>query len=217
MPEGISLRSIKFHAGKNRFNREEEARRMNVLKHFQTITYHKWLVCKGCFSVGLYRQGLLHDLSKYSPAEFWTGVKFYQGNRSPNNAEREAVGYSTAWLHHKGRNKHHYEYWIDYSLQGGPGGMAPAPMPRRYIAEMLMDRIAACKVYQGKAYNDGSPLRYYESRREPAPMHEFTKKNLEMLLHMLDEKGEKETFHYIKTNFLQSRFTAKENKIKQTT
>ena len=92
--------------------------------------------------------------------------------------------------------------------------MAPAPMPRRYIAEMLMDRIAACKVYQGKTYNDGSPLRYYENRKEPAPMHEFTKKNLELLLHMLDEKGEKETFRYIKTKFLQSRFTGEGNKIK---
>ena len=131
---------------------------MNIWKHFKTITHHKVLVAKGCFKVGLYKQGLLHDMSKYSPTEFWVGAKYYQGDRSPNNAEREDIGYSSAWLHHKGRNKHHYEYWIDYSMQALPGGMAPVPMPDRYIAEMIMDRIAASKVYMGDQYTDRSPL-----------------------------------------------------------
>ena len=127
---------------------------MNIWKHFKTITHHKILVAKGCFKVGLYKQGLLHDMSKYSPTEFWVGAKYYQGTRSPNNAEREDIGYSSAWLHHKGRNKHHYEYWIDYSMQALPGGMAPVPMPDKYIAEMIMDRIAASKVYMGGEYTD---------------------------------------------------------------
>ena len=99
--------------------------------HFKTITYHKYLVMQGCFKVGLYKQGLLHDLSKYSPTEFLVGARYYQGDRSPNNAEREEIGYSSSWLHHKGRNKHHYEYWIDYSTKEIPGGMAPAPMPNQ--------------------------------------------------------------------------------------
>ena len=63
----------------------------NVWHHFVTITEHKWLVLKNCFRVGLYRQGLCHDMSKYSPEEFWTGVRYYQGNRSPNAAEREVL------------------------------------------------------------------------------------------------------------------------------
>ena len=71
---------------------------MKIWKHFCTITHHKWLVMKGCFKVGLYRQGLFHDMSKYSPAEFLVGCKYFQGNKSPNNAEREAKGYSSAWL-----------------------------------------------------------------------------------------------------------------------
>ena len=87
---------------------------MKALQHLKTINHHKWLVCQGCFKVGLYKQGLLHDLSKYSPTEFLVGCKFYQGTRSPNNAEREVKGYSAAWLHHKGRNRHHYEYWLVY-------------------------------------------------------------------------------------------------------
>ena len=116
---------------------------------------------KECFKVGLYRQGLLHDLSKYSPTEFLVGCRYYQGNRSPNNAEREATGYSKAWLHHKGRNKHHYEYWIDYSVDPGEG-IIGLKMPLQYVVEMFMDRIAASKTYQGDAYRDSHPLEYYE-------------------------------------------------------
>ena len=86
---------------------------MNVLGHLKTITKHHNLVMGYCFRAGLYQQGLLHDLSKLSPEEFLVGAKYYQGTRSPNNAEREATGVSRAWLHHKGRNKHHFEYWID--------------------------------------------------------------------------------------------------------
>ena len=79
---------------------------MKAFAHFCTITKHKKLVLKECFRVGLYKQGLLHDMSKYSWTEFRVGCRYYQGTRSPNNAEREEKGYSSAWLHHKGRNKH---------------------------------------------------------------------------------------------------------------
>jgi hypothetical protein len=174
-----------------------------VWKHFKTITYHKYLVAKGCFGVGLYKQGLLHDLSKYSPAEFWVGVKYFQGDRSPNNAEREDIGYSSAWLHHKGRNKHHYEYWIDYNSRAKAEDiMVPVPMPKKYIAEMVMDRIAASKVYMGKNYTDASPLQYYYKGTDKAPIHEETRKVLVDILTMLAEKGEKETFQYVRNTLL---------------
>lgn len=170
-------------------------------QHFKTITYHKYLVAKGCFQVGLYRQGLGHDLSKYSPAEFRVGMKYYQGNRSPNAAERDAVGYSSAWLHHKGRNKHHWEYWIDYTRNG----LVPVPMPDRYIAEMVMDRIAASKVYKGKEYTDAEPLNYYLRADALMNLHPYTKENLSRMLKMLAEKGEKETFRYIREDFLKKK------------
>ncbi len=175
---------------------------MKAWKHLKTILLHKHLVMKGCFAVGLYKQGLFHDMSKFSPSEFLVGVRYFQGTQSPNNAEREAIGYSGAWLHHKGRNKHHYEYWIDYSTKKIPGGMAPAPMPDKYIAEMLMDRIAACKVYNKPAYSDDMPLKYYLSGKEPAPLHEKTQTLLEKLLHMLAEEGEAKTFAYIRRKVL---------------
>ena len=125
----------------------------NAIGHLNTINRHKLLVAKYCFKAGLYRQGLLHDLSKYSPAEFITGVRFYQGDKSPNSAERQKYGYSRAWLHHKGRNKHHMEYWTDYS-QTGDKCMAGVEMPVEYVVEMFCDRIAACRVYHGDAYTD---------------------------------------------------------------
>ena len=180
----------------------------NIWKHFKTITDHKILVMQGCFKIGLYKQGILHDLSKYSPSEFWVGVKYYQGTQSPNNAEREALGYSSAWLHHKGRNRHHYEYWLDYTATGKRGEIVPVPMPDRYIAEMLADRIAASKIYSGNSYTDDAPLKYYLKGSEHAPLHPYTREILERFLYMLAEKGEKETFAYIRT-FLKQKHTMK--------
>lgn len=181
--------------------------RMKAWRHFKTITYHKFLVMQGCFRVGLYKQGILHDLSKYMPAEFLVGVKYYQGTRSPNNAEREAKGYSSAWLHHKGRNKHHYEYWIDYSMEEIKGGMAPARMPVKYVIEMLMDRIAASKVYRKDDYTDRSPLEYYQKGIDKTPnlLHPVTRRQLEKLLYMLAERGEADTFAYIRRHVLRKR------------
>lgn len=169
-----------------------------VWKHFKTITYHKLLVAKGCFRVGLYRQGLLHDMSKYSPTEFLVGIKYYQGTRSPNSAEREGLGYSAAWLHHKGRNKHHFEYWQDYSLQAEEGLLVPVPMPDKYIAEMVMDRIAASKVYEGAAYTDASALNYLKKGKRHPSVHPDTLAVLERILTMLAEEGEEKTFAYIR-------------------
>ena len=79
----------------------------NFLGHLHTINHHRRLVRQGCFRMGLYWQGLTHDLSKYARVEFSTGVRYYQGTRSPNTAEREEKGWSEAWMHHKGRNRHH--------------------------------------------------------------------------------------------------------------
>ena len=165
--------------------------------HFRTITRHKLLVMRYCFRIGLYKQGLLHDLSKYSPTEFLVGCKYYQGTRSPNNAEREATGVSMSWLHHKGRNRHHFEHWVDYSLDGEHVIMG-AQMPRKYVAEMLMDRIAASKTYRGSAYKDSDPLAYYKNAKEPPFMHIQTRRQLEHLLTMLAEEGEEKTFAYVR-------------------
>ena len=175
-------------------------------KHFRTITYHKYLVAKGCVQVGLYRQGIWHDMSKYSPAEFLVGVKYYQGTRSPNNAEREHTGYSSAWLHHKGRNKHHYEYWLDYSIDPKEG-IIGMKMPVKYVVEMFADRVAASKTYEGDRYEDSHPLQYYEkgAARLGKMVHPETAALLHHLLKMLAEEGEEKTFAYIRKEVLKKK------------
>ena len=175
----------------------------NGWKHFCTITHHRWLVRQGCFKVGLYWQGLVHDLSKYSATEFLIGARLYQGVRSPNAAEREEKGYSEAWMYHKGRNRHHYEYWTDMSPV--TKNYESVPMPRKYLVEMVMDRRAACMIYQGKDYTAASALNYFERSREKSLMHPQTQQELRFLLTMLKDAGEQETFRYIKQSVLKGK------------
>jgi hypothetical protein len=173
----------------------------NFIGHSKTINAHKIMVMRHCFKVGLYKQGLLHDLSKYSPTEFIPGVKYYQGTRSPNNAQREIEGCSSAWLHHKGRNKHHYEYWIDYT-GSGDAILAGMKMPVNYVIEMFCDRVAASKIYNKEAYKDGDSFDYFMKGKGHYVMHKDTEELLMQLLVMLRDKGEDETFQYIRDNIL---------------
>ena len=177
---------------------------MKAWEHFKTITHHRHLVMKGCFAVGLYKQGLLHDLSKYSPVEFMVGVKYYKGDESPNNAERLEKGVSLAWLHHKGRNKHHFEYWIDYGLDEGHF-MTGMEMPVNYVVEMYCDRVAACKNYQKEAYTDASALEYYNKGKGKYMMHKNTAALLEDMLEHLAKYGEKSTNEYIRKEILKNK------------
>lgn len=173
---------------------------MHPIRHFRTITHHRHLVQKYCFRVGLYWRGLTHDLSKYSPTEFWRGAKYYQGTFSPTQQERRENGYSLAWMHHKGRNRHHYEYWTDMNPQ--TRRYEPIPMPRKYLVEMVMDRRAACMTYQGKAYRDDAALKYFTKGRERTLMHPETARQLEYILTMLANQGEEATFRYLKDSVL---------------
>lgn len=195
MPEPVRIRTERAdntaRAGKYM------SRIRNAWGHLKTINRHKWEVMKNCFRVGLYRQGLLHDLSKYCWTEFRTGVMYYRGYRSPNTVERLETGKSEAWLHHKGRNKHHFEYWCDYDLKS-KGSMIGCTMPYRYVAEMFCDRVAASKVYKGSDYDDSCPWKYFEPTKDTPLLHDDTRRDLTELLVMLMEKGEKETFSYLK-------------------
>lgn len=171
---------------------------MKVISHFKTITKHKYYVMKLCFRLGLYKQGILHDLSKYSWVEFLTGIKYYLGYKSPNSHEREVIGYSNSWLHHKGRNKHHWEYWVDFTSKG----IIAAPMPIKYIAEMFCDRVAATMVYEGDNFNNQGPLKYYHKTRFYYVIHEETDSILKDMLEHLANSTLDETLKYIKINYL---------------
>lgn len=165
--------------------------------HFRTITKHRHRVIAHCFRAGIGLGGLFHDLSKYSPIEFIPGMRYYQGTRSPNERERELFGYSAAWMHHKGRNRHHFEYWND--LNPKTKAYEPVRMPTRYLKEMFCDRVAASKIYQGGKYTDRHPLDYFLRGNARMKMHPDTADVLQSWLTMLAEQGERATFAHIKS------------------
>ena len=129
----------------------------NFFLHTALVFRHKWAVLKNCTRCGLFFRGLIHDLSKFSPTEFFESVKYYQGNRSPIGACRRAIGYSRAWLHHKGRNRHHIEYWQDAECKDGH-----PLMPYKFAVECVCDKLAATRVYSGKNYDTSLPLMHWE-------------------------------------------------------
>lgn len=172
---------------------------MQILAHLHTVNRHRRLVRRYCFRLGLILQGLTHDLSKYSPAEFWRGARYYQGYRSPNDAERTATGLSLSWLHHKGRNRHHFEYWIDYCRDGdGKVYMGGCKMPKKYVAEMFCDRVAACRVYQKDNYTDASAWEFFQKSRGYILIDPDTDALINRWLLLLKEQGEAEAFRLIR-------------------
>ena len=165
--------------------------------HLKTVIRHRHAVIRYCFRAGIGWQGLTHDLSKFSPTEFWPGVRYYtNGRKSPNEAERAANGFSRAWMHHKGRNRHHFEYWQDYDPV--TRRMAPVPMPARYVAEMFCDRVAASRIYLGRDYTDAAPLAYFERGHAALMMTPQTAETLARFLRMLAQEGEQKTLRALK-------------------
>ena len=161
--------------------------------HFKTISKHKIIVTKLCFKCGLYKQGILHDLSKYSPIEFFAGVKYYQGYRSPIDREREVVGFSRGWLHHEGRNPHHWEHWIDKDYKNIK--FIVITMPTNYLIESVLDRIAASKNYNPN-YDDNAPLQFFDRGRDKIFMGEENAKRIRFLLEYLSLNGEEKALAF---------------------
>ncbi len=169
----------------------------HFVKHFVTVTRHRHTVIRHCAKAGILWQGLFHDLSKYSPSEFIPGARYYLGDRSPTEAERRANGYSAAWMHHKGRNKHHFEYWSDYSLK--TRRIESVEMPLKYVKEMFCDRVAAGKTYLGKNYTNDNPINYFLGGQAKNIMHPKTAELLQEWLLMLQRDGEEKTFAHIRS------------------
>ena len=147
-------------------------------KHFKVITRHKYYVMIECFKRGLYWQGIVHDLSKYSITEFKESAKYFQGTGTPINKTKEELGYSKAWLNHKGHNKHHWEYWTDFY----EGEIKACPIPLKYVKEMCCDMIGASKAYLKGKYSPEKPLEYFLKRKDKYLMTNESKDMLEKLL-----------------------------------
>ena len=152
--------------------------------HFKLITKHKYLVFKLCTKVGLLWRGLIHDLSKYNPIEFFESSKYYVGYKSPIQVAREKRECSLAWLHHKGRNKHHEEYWYDFNAP------VRAPViPYKYTIEMLCDNLAAGITYKGKDFSKEYPLWYWKNKKNMDLFHPKMKAFFEDVYTEIAEKG----------------------------
>lgn len=147
-------------------------------KHFKTITTHKWYVMKACFKAGLYWQGIAHDLSKYSLTEFFTSARYFQGDKSPIDAEKTQNGYSLAWQNHKAKNKHHWHYWTDFEN----GELVILKMPPKYVAEMLCDWVGAGKAYNKSKWTIDSFKNWYAQNRDIYHLHTSTKSYIDMLV-----------------------------------
>ena len=155
-------------------------------KHFQTVRKHRKVVRQECRACGIWWQGIVHDLSKYSPIEFSPSAKYFQGNRSPIEAEKEDCGYSFAWLHHKGCNPHHWEYWIDF---GSKGEIIADRIPKKYVVEMLCDWIGAGKVYAKGKWSQNDPLDYYNKVRAGRYFHPETEQVIVRFLELIRDDG----------------------------
>lgn len=158
----------------------------NIFLHLKKICVHKHYVRKYCWKVGLYWRGITHDLSKFSPIEFWESVKYYQGNSSPIDACKKDKGYSRAWLHHKGRNKHHYEYYVDNFDNGG----TPLQMPFKDSVEMLCDYLGAGHAYMGKNFSYEAEYNWWLNKKKTnLAMHPINRDFITLALDQLREYG----------------------------
>lgn len=169
---------------------------IKLIGHFNTILKHKYVVFIHCVKAGIPWRGFMHDWSKLSPVEFVEGVKFFAGDKSPTELERRAHGCSLAWMHHKGRNRHHFEYWTDYNPDTRK--IEPVKMPIKYVKEMFCDRVAAGKVYLGKKYTNDNPIGYFLGGTAKYNMHKETAVLLETWLLLLQEHGEETAFRKIR-------------------
>lgn len=157
-----------------------------IWKHLKTVSKHRWIVfCLMC-KCGRPLQGMLHDLSKFGPTEFLTSAKYFQGNRSPIDAEKEIIGYSVAWMHHKGHNPHHWEYWVDFDKNGKP---IPSKIPYKYVVEMICDYVAAGMTYSKERWTQTEPLRYFNSVISGRYFHPETERLIRMYLGEISNHG----------------------------
>ena len=155
----------------------------NVFKHLKTILIHKWWVFIYCCKCGLVWRGIKHDMSKFSPTEFFESIKYYTGTSSPIDACKKVNGYSKAWQHHKGNNTHHYEHWTD----NYDSGTTYIQMPLKDAMEMICDYLAAARAYMGKNFTYEAEYDWWTEKKLPTvnAMHPVIKRFITDVLYKL--------------------------------
>ena len=169
-----------------------------LVKHLGVVNKHRFMVFKLCCKCGLFWQGLWHDMSKYSLSELKESVKYFtDGKKSPLGTAREQQGYSLAWLRHKGRNKHHIEYWYD---EHNKENMV---IPYKYVVESLCDKIAATKCYRKAEYKAQDVLDYWNKEKQRFHLNPKIEKFFDDVLLDLVNLGEKTVLNkkYLKAKY----------------
>lgn len=169
-------------------------------KHFKTVMKHKAIVYRECKACGIWWQGVIHDLSKFSITEFLPSARYFQGDKSPIEAEKAKEGYSIAWLHHKGLNKHHWEWWTDFDKNGR---VYPNRIPKKYVVEMICDWIGAGKAYSKEKWTQAEPLEYFEKVEYARHFQWETKSAIYSFLELIKEYG-LDDFHKIAKQWLKA-------------
>lgn len=167
-----------------------------LFKHLKTIRTHRKYVRKACWKMGLFWQGLVHDLSKYSIEELKM-CKYWTGKGSPHQACREVIGYSPSWTHHYHTNKHHYSFWWDESETGE---IIPIKMPYKYVIESFCDMLGASKAYNPKEWKPEMLWNYWVTKcKGKRIMNEHSTYLVEKLIWNIREMGEEHFFKWYKS------------------
>lgn len=168
-----------------------------LIKHLKTIHTHRKYVRKMCWKMGLFWQGLVHDLSKYSIEEMKM-CKYWTGKGSPHQACREAIGYSPSWTHHYHRNKHHFQFWWD---EDEDGKIIPIKMPYKYLMESFCDMVGASKAYNPSGWKEQMLLDYWNARcKGKRIMNKLSEQFMEDLIVELAEVGEDKFIEHYKAH-----------------
>jgi len=177
-----------------------------LFKHLKTVRIHRKYVRKMCWKMGLFWQGLFHDLSKYSIPELKM-CKYWTGKGSPHQACREAIGYSPSWINHYHKNKHHFQYWWDEDEEGK---IIPIKMPYKYVIESFCDMVGASKAYGGNTWTEMDVWNYWIAKcKGKRIMNKESQYLVEKLIWNLREMGEERFLAWYKrskNNYLKPKY-----------
>ena len=159
---------------------------MKFFKHLSVVLKHKWFVFYYASRLGIGWLGFVHDLTKFSPTEFLLSVKYFDGHRSPTIIERKYKdNFSEICVRHTGRNKHHWQYWVDYTNHE----MVVAKIPYKRCLEYVSDVLSASKVYNPKEFNFMVAYKYFEEHSKTYLMHPLSKEFILHIIKLVHEKG----------------------------
>jgi len=180
---------LKIHKIKLKYKGGIQMKLINLMKHLNTITKHKWYVFCACKDIRLYWRGITHDMSKYTPIELFSSAQYFQGTKSPIDVEKTAKGYSLAWQHHKRKNSHHWEYWIDFK----DGQVITLKIPYKDVLELICDWIGAGKAYNTSDWNQKVPYEYWMKNKHKYKLHPETEVFINQILVDINHFGWKLT------------------------